>query len=115
MFDVDQIISGDDLHVLVEGLVQAIAPTRVEKVEPGQRLIEDLGYHSLALAELRFTIEDLFNIESFGVGSATIVERVADIQEMLDGFIKDESGRLPTADEVANLFARYGAASPLGR
>lgn len=115
MSDVDQVISADDLHVLVEGLVRTVAPMRVERVEPNQRLIEDLGYHSLALVELRFTIEDLFNIQSFDAEAASFISRVGDILELLDRFIKDEGGELPRVDDVAGLFARYGAPSPINR
>jgi acyl carrier protein len=115
MFDVDEFISADDLHVLAERLVCTIAPVRVVGVEPNQRLIEDLGYHSLALAELKFAIEDLFNIESFGVEAAAVVERFGDILEMLDRFIKDGGGELPRVDDVAGLFARYGVPSPISR
>ena len=51
-------------------VVQMIAPAPADTVKPDDRLIGDLGFHSLAMVELAFAIEDLFAIEDMAIEQA---------------------------------------------
>jgi acyl carrier protein len=115
MVETNVSIRVDDVPAVVQELVRVIAPERVTHTEPDHRLIEDLGYHSLVLAELRFTVEDLFGIESLGAEAAAAVERVADILAVVDRCIEAREGELPDIGAVDALFSRYGVASPVSR
>jgi len=55
--------SSEEVRETVLAIIEQLAPER-ERFEPGtdMHLIEDLGFHSLALLELAFAIEDDFDL-----------------------------------------------------
>ena len=54
--------SEEETRELVREIVAELAPTKGQQIEDAARLIEDLGYHSLALMELAFALEDEFQL-----------------------------------------------------
>ena len=110
MADIGTTVRVDDVPDLLGALILLIAPVRAARAEPGQRLIGDLGYHSLAMAELGFTIEDLFRVESLSPETAMTIERVEDIVQLVGKHVAEGEGNLPEVGEVDAVFARYGSA-----
>jgi acyl carrier protein len=115
MTDICITVRADDIPDLLGTLVRLIAPVRVMRTEPGHRLIADLGYHSLAVAELGFTLEDLFRVETFSPETAMTVERVEDVTGLIRRHLAEGDARLPECSEVDAIFARYGASWSVGR
>lgn len=68
-------------------VVGALAPDTSAAVTLASDLRDDLGYHSLALVELSFLLEDIFSLEPISREVAELVRTVGDI----DGYIHDLS------------------------
>jgi len=68
----------------VRRVVAKHAPARVPAVQSGDRIVEDLGYDSLAVLELAFALEEEFGLESIGMERALHLTTVADVEELLD-------------------------------
>jgi len=69
-----------EVRASVRAVVLELAPDGDESAAPDARLAEDLGFHSLALLELAFTLEDEFDlppIEEQTARQITTIERVA--------------------------------------
>ena len=75
-------LAEQDLRTKVRSIIVELAPNP-EGVKPGAtRLVEDLEYHSLALLELGFTLEDEFDlppVDQEEVQHITTVEEVEDL------------------------------------
>ena len=94
---------------LVGALVLLIAPRKAESALPDSRLVADLGYHSISLAELGFTLEDLFEFQSLSQETAMTLERVGDIIDLVVEHVGLGTATLPGEDDVDAVFARYGS------
>lgn len=108
----DTVISADAVPDLLITLVGLIAPQHTERVGPEHALIADLGFHSIALAELGFTVEDLFRFETLTPETAMSLERVGDIVDLVGKHVADDTATLPETAEVDAICARYGATWP---
>jgi acyl carrier protein len=97
---------------LVTNLVSLIAPRKVDQVEPEHRLVGDLGFHSLVLAELGYNLEELFGLETLGPEEAMKLERVGDVIRLIVTEVGEGRGTYPDADTVSSIFARFGVDSP---
>jgi acyl carrier protein len=73
--------SEDEVCTIVLAAVADLAPAQDGPIEPGARLVEDLGYHSLALLELAFALEDEFDLEQIDEATA---RKVTTVQAVLD-------------------------------
>lgn len=105
-------VSADAVPDLLATLVGLIAPQQVEQVSRDHALIDDLGFHSIALAELGFTVEDLFRFETLTPETAMSLHRVGDIVDLVTEHVADGSAALPETAEVDAICARYGATWP---
>jgi acyl carrier protein len=105
-------IGAEEVPDLLVTLVGLIAPQREGEVTLEQTLIGDLGYHSIALAELGFTVEDLFRFETLTPETAMSLERVGDIVELVGKHVADGTASLPEVAEVDAICARYGTGWP---
>lgn len=72
--------SESDVRQLIRMLVRELAPSPEGLSVENPRLIEDLGYHSLALLELAFTIEDEFGLEPIDQESAQRILTSSDVE-----------------------------------
>ena len=66
---------------VVRSVVIELSPERTEAPDLDARLIDDLGYNSMALVELAFTLEDEFDLEPIEESTArqiTTLGAVAD-------------------------------------
>lgn len=64
-------------------MVGALAPDARPEVTPETRLVEDLGYHSLALLELAVLLEDTFGLPPLDVASGGEIGKVGDITRLV--------------------------------
>ncbi|CCK30430.1 hypothetical protein BN159_6051 [Streptomyces davaonensis JCM 4913] len=97
---------------VVCGMVKLIAPRKVDQVAPDDRLIGDLGFHSLVLAELGYNLEDLYGLRPLTPEEAMQLQRVSDIVEFVAGEVAEGRAHTPDVEELDALFARYGAEAP---
>jgi len=64
-------------------IIKELAPSTEPVCEPDSRLVEDLGYHSLALLELAFTLEDEFDLDPIDEETARGITTVRDVEETI--------------------------------
>ncbi len=68
---------------LIRMIISQTAPAEVDDLTPGLRLIEDLGYHSLALLELAFALEDEFDLPPLDEATARKIRTVGDVEDLV--------------------------------
>ena len=69
----------EDLRESVRAIVLELAPEVDDSVPDTARLVEDLGYHSLALLELAFTLEDQFDLDPIEEQQARNIATIEDV------------------------------------
>ncbi|MFB7940973.1 acyl carrier protein [Streptomyces sp. NPDC004779] len=106
-------VGTDAVSAIVSGMVQLIAPRKVESVGPDQRLIGDLGFHSLVLAELGYNLEELYGLRSLNPEEAMRLQNVGDVIELVRAEVAAGQAQLAEAEVIEDVFARYGVESPL--
>jgi acyl carrier protein len=65
----------------VLAIIVDMAPNAVGETTTESRLVEDLGYHSLALLELAFALEDEFDLEPIDEATARTITNVGLVQD----------------------------------
>lgn len=85
--------SEEQLRNAVRAIIVELAPQRKGEFETSARLTEDLGYHSLALLELAFSLEDEFALSPLDEATA---RRIQTVNDVLDHVVTEfrASGRL---------------------
>lgn len=73
----------NDVVTDVRGLIAGMSPKEMPIVAPQARLIEDLGYDSLALIELAVAIESHFGIEAISDEQAMGIATVGDLERLV--------------------------------
>lgn len=109
MPDTDTDVAIDLVPAVVRQVVRLVAPQPPQSVTEQQHLIGDLGFHSLALAELGFTLEDLFGLDAITPERAMTLQSVGDIVELIRGALADGDAHLPATADVRAFCAQYGA------
>ena len=71
----------------VRRIVARLSPTGAATAEPEHRLIEDLGYDSLALIELAIALEDEFRLTPLSDYESLDIVRVGEVEELIVGRI----------------------------
>jgi acyl carrier protein len=94
-------------HIVCQ-VVKAIAPTPPESVDLDDRLIGDLGFHSLATVELAFALEDLFELEDMAMAQTAGIESVRDILPLLTNALQEGAAKMPSAQSLAEFTEEYG-------
>jgi acyl carrier protein len=97
------------LTATVTTIVQAFSPLKTEHVQPDDDLETELGYKSLALAELSFALEDLFGLEPVDPDEAITLRTVAAICAHLQATSPTTGLLVPKPDEVATYLGRYAS------
>ncbi|MDT0542832.1 MULTISPECIES: cytochrome P450 [Streptomyces] len=105
-------VGAEAVSPVVCGMVRLVAPRKLDQVELDHRLVGDLGFHSLVLAELGYNLEDLYGLRTLTPEETMKLERVRDVIEFVSTEVAGGRAQLPPDDEVAALFARYGADAP---
>ncbi len=80
----------EDVRASVRAMVIELAPHRDESVGPDTGLVDGLGYHSLALLELAFTLEDEFDLPPIEEATA---RRITTVRAIEDHVIEQLAGR----------------------
>jgi acyl carrier protein len=75
----------DDVLALINEVVAELAPGQGEPTRTA-RLIEDLGYHSLALLELAFSLEDEFDLDTIDEPTA---RKIVTVQHVVDHVLNE--------------------------
>ncbi|MEU8659797.1 acyl carrier protein [Actinoplanes philippinensis] len=101
-------IRAQDVPDLVRTVVLLVAPHKRERLTGSEQLINELAFHSLVLAELAFSLEDLFELEALAPEQAMGLETVDDIVALVAGALEDGTATLPEVSGVEAVFARYG-------
>ena len=109
MPETDSAVESDLVPAVVHEVVRLIAPHAPAQVTGQLRLIHDLGFHSLALAELGFTLEDLFGLDAVTPERAMTLREVGDIVALIEGALAEGTARRPEVADVDEFCARYGA------
>lgn len=73
--------SADSLEHILE-----LAPSSISAPTEQTRLVEDLGYHSLALLELAFALEDKFALPAMDAEQAQKIGTMLDVEEYVRTF-----------------------------
>jgi acyl carrier protein len=73
-----------DVRLLIRNLIMELAPNP-DGSRPGEdaMLVDDLEYHSLALIELAFTLEDEFDLEPIDETTARQIVTDRDVEEFV--------------------------------
>lgn len=69
------------VRAAVREVVLELAPATDESATPDSRLVEDLGFHSLALLELAFSLEDEFDLTPIDEETAREITTVGAVQD----------------------------------
>lgn len=73
----------DELVLKVHGMIGQLAPETGAEITPEARLVEDLGYHSLALLELSVLLEDTFGLPPLDGTATREIGKVGDITRLV--------------------------------
>lgn len=75
----------------VLAVILDLAPNAAAMHGPETKLVEDLGYHSLALLELAFALEDEFDLEPIDEETARKITNVQLVQDIVIKRIQERS------------------------
>ena len=78
-------IGTDALRACVREVVLRLAPDRPEAADSDRLLREDLGYDSLALAELAFALEEIFRLPPLPGEETADINSVGDVEALVTG------------------------------
>jgi acyl carrier protein len=73
--------AGTGLRETVWRIILQLAPNSISAPTEDTRLAEDLGYHSLALLELAFALEDEFALPAMDAEHAQKISTMLDVEE----------------------------------
>jgi len=81
--------SEDDVRAAVLAVIIDMAPKQGAEMASDTKLVEDLGYHSLALMEVAFTIEDEFDLDPIDEETARTITTVGAVQDLVLARLRD--------------------------
>jgi acyl carrier protein len=73
--------SEQDVRESIRSIVAELAPEAPDELTSEARLVDDLGFHSLALLELAFTLEDEFDLPPIDEATARQITTVGAVQD----------------------------------
>src|SRR5687768_14386051 len=73
--------SEDAVRKLIRDLICELAPEPDGLAVENPHLVDELGYHSLAILELAFTLEDEFGLEPIDEKTARLIPTAHDVEE----------------------------------
>lgn len=80
--------SEEEVRSTVRELIVDLAPSPEAAGHGDARLAEDLGFHSLALLELAFSLEDEFDLPPIDEDTARHITTVSRVQEHVLGILR---------------------------
>lgn len=109
MPDINTAIGTGQVRAVVHEVVRLIAPFPQEAVTDEQELVNHLAYHSLALAELGFALEELFSLDAVTPEQAMSMNTVGDIAALISNAVAGDEATLPAVSDISSFCERYGA------
>jgi acyl carrier protein len=109
MPEINTVIESDQVRAVVHEVVRLIAPFPQEAVTDEQQLVNHLSFHSLALAELGFTLEDLFGLDAVTPEQAMSMSTVGAISALICKAVANNDATLPSVADISSFCERYGA------
>ncbi|MFD7903971.1 hypothetical protein ACFV4F_17960 [Kitasatospora sp. NPDC059722] len=73
--------TAEEIRQDIRDIVIGMAPDQGLADRPDPELVEELGYHSLALLELAFALEDEYGLPAIDRERARLIRRLSDVQE----------------------------------
>lgn len=67
----------------VRAIINQLAPSPTAECHAAQRLVDDLGYNSLALLEMAFALEDEFGLDPIDRATAEGIKLVSDVESLV--------------------------------
>lgn len=86
-----------EVRASVRAIVLELAPDGDESAPADARLAEDLGFHSLALLELAFTLEDEFDLPPIEEATARRIVSIVAVADHVTGQLA-ERGEITPGD-----------------
>lgn len=77
-------MENQDLRVRVREVVGQMSPLGPRPAQPGDRLVDDLGYDSLAVIELSLQLEADFGLKAMTGDATADIVTVADIEDLIE-------------------------------
>ncbi|MEU1122610.1 phosphopantetheine-binding protein [Streptomyces sp. NPDC005899] len=77
-------MDNDTLRAQVRRIVGEMSPLGAREVRSEDRLVEELGYDSLAVIELSLRIEQEFPLADLGTNATPDITTVKDIEDFVD-------------------------------
>jgi acyl carrier protein len=84
-----------DVRNSVRAIIIDMAPGAEGGCEPDTDLVDGLGYHSLALLELAFTLEDEFDLQPIDEQTARGITTVKDVEDVVVRMLADRHEEAP--------------------
>lgn len=72
-----------DVRARVRSIILEVAPNPDGDRDSGTQLVDDLEYHSLALLELGFTLEDEFDLPPLDQSQVQDIRTVEEVQDLV--------------------------------
>lgn len=91
--------SDQEIRQILRNLITELAPGEVHSLTEASRLVEDLDYHSLALLELAFTIEDEFDLDMIDEEAARTIQSVRDVEDLVIAVLTERAALVPSSTE----------------
>lgn len=81
-----------DVRSAVAAVIADMSPNEGVTAHPESQLVNDLGYHSLALMELAFALEDEFDLDPIDEDTARKITTVGAVQDLVVQRIAERDG-----------------------
>jgi acyl carrier protein len=85
----------EDVRTLIRQIVRELAPNPEGSPKEDANLIEELEYHSLALLELAFTLEDEFDLPPIDEETARKIVTVRNVEDHVVDGLRERDRLLP--------------------
>lgn len=79
------------MRARVRSIILEVAPSPDAVRESQTRLVDDLEYHSLALLELGFTLEDEFDLPPLDQAQVQHITTVEEVEELVLNLLQDRA------------------------
>ena len=81
-----------EIRAKVRTIIGQVAPTPKAAPAPTDRLVDDLGYNSLALMDLAVALEKEFALTSLSEDAAASIGTVEDVEDIVVNLIEEVGG-----------------------
>lgn len=86
-----------------------LAPDPVNGVTPDKSLFDDLAYHSMAMIDLTFAIEEVFDLDPIEPEVLDDVGSVGDLVTYVEKEVAAGRGRIPDSSFLSEWFVDFRA------